>query len=67
LPKPGKTRVWTGLSRSAMADLCVKSERNPHPPVESFSLRKPGAKHAVRLVVFQSLMAYVQKCREMAA
>jgi hypothetical protein len=50
-----------------MADLCVKSDRNPHPPVESFPIRKKGAKHAVRLVVFQSLMAYLQKCREIAA
>jgi hypothetical protein len=69
LPPTGKAKrcVWTGLSRSAMADLCVKSERNPHPPVESFLIKKPGAKHAVRLVVFESLMAYLQKCRGSAA
>jgi hypothetical protein len=50
-----------------MADLCVKSARTPHPPVESFLIKKPGAKHAVRLVVFESLMAYLEKLREIAA
>jgi hypothetical protein len=67
LPQPGKTCVWTGLSRSGMADLCVKSDRNPHPPVESFKAYRGDNKHAVRLVVFESLMAYLQKLRENAA
>jgi hypothetical protein len=63
----GAKCVWTGLSRSVMADLCVKSARVPHPPVESFLIKKPGAKHAVRLIVFESLMAYLQKLREIEA
>jgi hypothetical protein len=68
LPAPGKKCPRTGLSRSMMADLCVKSDRNPRPPVKSFRVpRHKGDKRAVRLVDFQSLMAYLRKFYETAA
>jgi hypothetical protein len=60
LPPPGKRCPYTGLSRSAMADLCVKSDRNPRPPIRSFRIpRHKDDKRAVRLVEFKSLMEYL--------
>jgi hypothetical protein len=51
-----------------MADLCVKSKRNPRPPVKSFSVRRhKGDKRAIRLVDFQSLMSYLRKFEDKAA
>jgi hypothetical protein len=68
LPKPGEKCPWSGLSRFMLADLCVKSKRNPRPPVKSFRLRRhKGDQRAIRLIDFQSLMAYLEKFNQAAA
>lgn len=61
LPKPSKLCPYTGLSRSKMNELVLPSEQNNcKPPVASISLRKRGQVKAVRLVVYDSLIAYLR-------
>ena len=61
LPKPGTLCPHTGLSRSKMNELVLPSEiNNFKPAVKSISLRKRGQVKAVRLVVYDSLMAYLR-------
>ena len=60
LPKPGTLCPLTGLSRSKMNDLVLPSEANNFRPlVKSVSLRKQGQVKAVRLIVYESLRAYL--------
>jgi hypothetical protein len=60
LPAPGGRCPWTGLSRTALAELCVASPKNRNrPPVRSIAPRKKGAKRAARLIDFGSLMTYL--------
>jgi hypothetical protein len=68
LPKPGNQCRWTGLSRSALADLCVPGKANGfRPPVKSIAPKKrKDAKRAVRLIVFESLMSYLRQFEEAA-
>jgi hypothetical protein len=62
LPSPGLRCPWTRLSRSGLADICVASKKNDwRPPVKSFRVRRKGDKRAVRLIVFESLMAYLRQ------
>jgi len=63
LPKAGALCAWTGISRSKMNDLIL---RRPGVPavVESFNLRKRNQIKGTRLVVLESLMAYLGKCRK---
>jgi hypothetical protein len=50
---------WTGLKRSVLERLCVKSARNDYnPPVRSISLKGKGMKRACRVIVTESLLAY---------
>ncbi len=61
LPKPGTLCPWTGLSRSKLNELILPSPLNGHrPPVRSVSLRNRGQIRAVRLICFDSLMAYLR-------
>jgi hypothetical protein len=62
LPAPGMHCPWTGLSRSALADLCVPNKRNRNrPPVKSIAPKKrKDAKRAARLIVFESLVSYLR-------
>ena len=61
LPKPGTLCPWTGLSRSKLNELILPSPLNGHrPPVRSVSLRNRGQIRAVRLINFDSLMAYLR-------
>ena len=65
LPKTGERCPWTGLSRSKMNQLILPSLSNNYlPPVESCSLRQRGASRGIRLVLFESLMAYIDRKME---
>ena len=60
LPKLGLCPI-TGLSRSKLYDLISPNEGNGFkPPVKSVSLRKPGQTKGTRLIVLQSLLAYLR-------
>lgn len=59
LPKSGRC-PFTGLSRSKLYDLVGDTEANGHrPPVKSVVVRKRGAMRGVRLISYDSLMAYL--------
>ena len=61
LPKPGTLCHWTGLSRSKLNELVLPSRLNEFkPPVRSLSLRNRGQIKAVRLIVLDSLLAYLR-------
>ena len=60
VPKLGLCPI-TGLSRSKIYDLITPNEGNGFkPPVKSVSLRKPGQTKGTRLIVLQSLLAYLR-------
>ena len=61
LPKPGELCTITGLARSKLNELILPNERNNFsPPVASKSIRKPGQQRGVRLILLESLMAFLQ-------
>jgi hypothetical protein len=60
LPKRGQCAI-TGLTRSKLYDLISPNEGNGFKPVvRSVSLRKPGQTKGTRLIVLQSLLAYLR-------
>src|SRR5581483_11014699 len=60
LPKPGSLCPHTGLTRSAINELILPTERNGFkPPVRSFCLRQKGASTGIRLVDYESLRAHI--------
>ena len=60
LPKSGTRCPHTGLSRSKMNQLVLPCKENDFkPPVESKVLRKRGTIRGTRLIVFDSLMEYL--------
>jgi hypothetical protein len=69
LPAPGSRCPWTGLSRSALADLCVPSKANRfRPPVKSIAPKKrKDAERAMRLINFESLISYLRSFENAAA
>jgi hypothetical protein len=69
LPKPGERCPISGLSRSALVNLCVPSKANDfYAPVKSIELKfKKHATRGVRLVDYESLMAYLRGLRKEAA
>ncbi len=58
LPKEGKSCPYSGLSRSYLSNLLRSQE------VKSKVLRHPGAIRGVRLVSYDSLMAYIRSTGE---
>ena len=58
IPKPRTTCPYSGLSRAHVHRLVKEGE------VESMSLRKRGARTGVRLVSYDSLMAYIRSTGE---
>lgn len=61
LPKAGENCPITGLSRAKMNELVLPNARNKHrPPVISKSLRQPGQVRGVRLILLESLLAYLK-------
>ena len=62
LPKPGSHCPWTGLSRSGLNEMILPCTANGFkPPVRSVSLRKRGARRGVRLISYDSLLAYLHE------
>ena len=60
LPKSGTRCPHTGLSRSKMNQLVLPCKENDFkPPVESKVLRNRGTIRGTRLIVFDSLMEYL--------
>lgn len=60
LPQPGTAEPYTGLKRSKLNELILPSDLNSHkPPVKSICLRNRGQKKGVRLISYDSLMAYL--------
>lgn len=60
LPATGKRCAYTGLSRSKMNELILPCVANNHrPPVVSKVLRQKGQTKGARLIVFDSLLAYI--------
>ena len=60
LPKSGNRCPHTGLSRSKLNQLVLPCKENDFkPPVESKVLRKRGIIRGTRLIVFDSLMEYL--------
>ena len=61
LPPTGQACPWTGLKRSKLNELILPSTLNSfQPPVRSVCVRNRGQKTGVRLVIFDSLMAYLR-------
>jgi hypothetical protein len=58
VPKVGTVCPHSGLSRSFVHSLIKEGD------VVSWSMRKRGTKHGVRLVSYDSLMAYIRKAGE---
>jgi hypothetical protein len=58
LPKEGKSCPYSGLSRSYLSNL-LRSQA-----VKSNVLRNPGAIRGVRLISYDSLMAYIRSTGE---
>lgn len=60
LPAPGGRCPFTGLSRSTLNELTIAGPANEGtPPVKSVVLRKRGAVRGIRLISYDSLMAYL--------
>lgn len=60
LPKAGQRCPRTGMTRSALNELILPSERNAYsPPVESKCLRKREGGKGTRLIVWQSLKEFL--------
>ena len=61
LPKSGTRCPVSGLSRSALNELVLPSEKNHfRPPVRSHSLRKPGQIKGVRLIDVKALKEFIR-------
>ena len=61
LPAPGLKCGFTGMSRSALNELILPSEKNGFkPPVRSFCLRQKGAAKGIRLVDYSSLANHIR-------
>src|SRR5437868_5144979 len=61
LPRPGIRDAFTGLSRSAMAEMVVPCDANGHkPPVKSLVLKKRGATRGIRLINYDSLLDHLR-------
>jgi len=60
LPQPGRLCPYFGLSRSAINELILPTDKNGHkPPVRSFCLRQRGAKTGIRLVDYKSMRQHI--------
>ncbi len=60
LPRTGTREPFTGLSRSTLNRLILPIAGNGYkPPVKSICLRKQGATRGTRLILLDSLLAYL--------
>lgn len=63
LPKAGHQCPRTGMTRAALNELILPSDRNGYqPPVESKSLRKSEGGKGTRLILWESLKSYLSTC-----
>lgn len=61
MPKGHERCKYTGLSRSFLYTLVSPCEANDYrPPVRSVSLRRRGMQRGVRLISYESLMAFLK-------
>jgi hypothetical protein len=61
LPKSPALCPYSGLTRSKLNEMVLPCKANNFcPPVQSISLRKRGQTKAVRLIVYDSLMAHLR-------
>ena len=61
LPQPSRRCPHTGLSRSTLNELTIPGPANDNrPPVKSVVLKKRGAMRGIRLISYDSLMAYLE-------
>ncbi len=61
LPQPSRRCPHTGLSRSTLNELTIPGPANDsRPPVKSVVLKKRGAVRGIRLISYDSLMAYLE-------
>ena len=61
LPLPNKRCPFTGLSRTTICEICTPSPANNFtPPVKSSVLKKRGARRGIRIVNYDSLIAYLE-------
>ncbi len=68
LPQPGHRCPYTGLSRSTLNELTIPGLANDNrPPVKSVVLRKRGAMRGIRLISYDSLMAYLDSLAQCKA
>ena len=60
LPQTGSRCRFTGLSRTTLNELTIDGPANGYrAPVKSVLIRKRGASRGIRLISFDSLMAYL--------
>jgi len=60
LPKNGEQCPYSGLTRSFINSVILATPSNSFkPPVQSFVIRKKGARTGVRLVSYESLRQYI--------
>lgn len=65
LPAPGRRCPYTGLSRTSLAELCTACHANGGEPlVVSTVVKKRNAIRGIRLISFDSLMAYLASLTE---
>lgn len=63
LPAVGTRCRYTGLSRSGLNNLILPTAANGYkPPVRSVCVRRRGAVRGTRLVVYASLLEYLNSC-----
>jgi len=61
LPKKGVLCRYTGLSRSALNELILPSKSNGYrPSVASYCLRRRGKLRGIRLICYDSLVAFIR-------
>jgi hypothetical protein len=68
LPKPRTRCVYSGLSRTGLAELAVPSKANDwRPPIRAVEIRKRGATRGVWLIRYDSLMQYLSSLEKRVA
>jgi hypothetical protein len=62
LPPHGKIEPYSGLNRSALERLVLPGVTNDYnPPVQSRLFNPSGGKRWIRLIIYESLVAYLAK------
>lgn len=68
LPKPREVDPWFGANRSFYNEHILPTPRNGWaPPIHSRVIRKPGAKKAVRFIIYASAAEFFRKLDETTA